>query len=214
MTGQVEAQVLRGPMWAVRAYREMKSRTKHRDAPATYPVTIEKAGTLQTVELPAAEYPILLFFPDFNPPGLLSPSHYPGIGISVRGHVTISYGPTPEEVMRRLGATKIQISQNHKPAEFARMIAKIAHAYAAATGDLRLIEGEPFVPRDVLGQSNTIGKWVGTLSYPLAAQPEFLHCLAIHRDGERGLLIGEVQLFSDSPTPRYAVLLGKLASPL
>ena len=33
---------------------------------------------------------------------------------------------------------------------------------------------------------------------------------AVHEDGERGLLIAEVQLFADSQTPSYEVILGKL----
>ena len=52
ITGQVEQKILRGPMWDVRIYRRLKSRTKHKDAPKCYPLKIIKNGSEQIVQLP------------------------------------------------------------------------------------------------------------------------------------------------------------------
>ena len=71
--GQVEPDLLRGPMQPVRVYRQLKSRSRHRDAPSTYPITLIIDGDKRIVELPIHEYPILLHFPVFAPPACLSP---------------------------------------------------------------------------------------------------------------------------------------------
>ena len=209
ITGRVEQTILRGPMWAVRVFRDLKSRTKHKDAPKTYPLTVLREGHEEVVDLPVEEYPILLHFPLFSPPALLEPEGYVG-GIRVTGVATISFGPRPEDVMKRLGVTTIQTSQKQKPVAFARMLAKIAYAMAAAEDRLSLIKGQAPVIPAILGETDDIGRWVGTLPQLVRAHNGLLHKVLFHRDDGKGLLIAEVQLFSDSQTPSYGVILGSL----
>lgn len=209
ITGQVEQSVLRGPMWAVRVFRDLKSRTKHKDAPKTYPLTILRGDHEEIVELPVEEYPILLHFPLFSPPAILEPEGYVS-GIRVTGVATVSFGPRPEDVMKRLGVTTIRTSQKQEPVGFARMLAKIAYAMAAAEDHLSSIKGQAPVLPAILGETDDIGRWVGTLTQPFRKYGGLLHRVLIHRNVEKGLLIGEVQLFSDSQTPSYGVILGSL----
>ena len=90
------------------------------------------------------------------------------------------------------------------------MIAKIAFAMAVAEGKMSRIKGiSPVVP-SILGEEDQIGRWLGTMTQPSTAYPGLLHRVLVHEDLEKGLLIGEVQLFSDSPSPSYAVILGEL----
>ena len=42
ITGRFENDVLRGPLWAVRVYRKLRSRRKHKDAPQTEILKIKK----------------------------------------------------------------------------------------------------------------------------------------------------------------------------
>ena len=49
------------------------------------------------------------------------------------------------------------------------------------------------------------------LGPPGPGTPGQLHRILFHRDDQQGLLLGEVQLFSDSQAPRYGVILGELA---
>jgi len=208
ITGKCEQDVLHGPMWAVRVYRDLKSRTKHKDAPAEYPVKILKDGRESDLQMPIEEVPILLSFPLFTPPAFFSPAEYEH-GIRVTGVITISFGITPEEAARKLGAEKIILNQNIQPVAFARLIAKIAFAWAAAEGKLSLLkEASPVVPA-ILGRVDNIGRWVGTTE-PLAKYGGVLHRLLIHEDRINRVLIGEVQLFSDSQTPSYGVVLGEM----
>lgn len=68
ITGEIEQVVMRGPMRAVRVYRALRSRTKHKDAPRTYALTIIKNGVEEKIDLAAEDYPILLHFPVFSEP--------------------------------------------------------------------------------------------------------------------------------------------------
>jgi len=209
ITGRVEQTVLRGPMWAVRVFRDLKSRTKHKDAPRTYPLTVLRGDHEEIVELPVEEYPILLHFPLFSPPALLEPEGYVS-GIRVTDVATVSFGPRPEDVMKRLGVTTIRTSQKQESVAFARMLAKIAYAMAAAEDQLSSIKGHAPVLPAILGETDNIGRWVGTLTQPFRTYGGLLHRVLLHRNDEKGLLIGEVQLFSDSQTPSYGVILGSL----
>ena len=209
ITGHFEQMVLRGPMWAVRVYRRLKSRTKHEQAPRTYPLTVVRGGQEAVVSLPGEEYPILLHFPVFPPPAILDPEGY-RTGIRIKGMATISFGPRPDETLKRLGADEIRLPQDLKPVAFARMLAKIAYAWAAAEGQLDAINGESPVVPAILGKTDDIGRWVGTLDRPSSNAVSALHELAIHRDASNEMLIAEVRLFADSQTPSYGIILGRI----
>lgn len=206
VTGRVERTVLRGPMWPVRVLRQLKSRTRHEDAPRTQRLTVVRNGIEEEVDLPLAEYPVILHFYKFDPPAFLAPGEYKS-GIRLSGHWTISFGPKPDDVARKLGASSISISLTDQPVAFARMIAKIAFAMAVAE---RLVE--PADPRvgvlpSILGQEDQIGRWVGTFREP-STRPGLLHGIGFHQIN--GLLVSEVQLFADSQTPSYGVVLRRL----
>jgi len=206
---QFEQDVLRGPMWAVRILRRLKSRRKHSEAPKTYPLTVIRNGREEIINLPINQYPILLHFPIFAPPAFLYQSNYKS-GIKISGVVTISFGPRPEIVLTQLGAQKIKISQKYNFISFARMLAKIAYCMAFAEGALKYIIGSSPVLPAILGKRDDIGRWVGTSNKPYTKDSNILHKVSIYRNNEKGLLIGEVRLFADSETPTYEVILGKL----
>ena len=210
ITGSFEQTVLRGPFWPIRVYRELKSRTKHRNSPSTLPISLVRNGTEQTVELKINEYPMLLHFPLFVPPAYLSQTPDYKAGITMTEVASVLFGPRPEDVAKALGATQLKLSANYQPVAFARMIAKIAYAFAVAEGAAGDLEGESFVLPAILGKTDEIGRWVGTLTKPYETHREFLHRIEFHYEKERKLLFGEVQLFSDSQTPSYGVVLGKL----
>jgi hypothetical protein len=205
ITGRLEEMVLRGPMWPLRVFRDLKSRTKHKDAPKTLPITVIRSGEESIVDLPIDEYPILLMFPIYVPPAFLSPEGYQQ-GITFSRHATVSFGARPEEVAAKLGAQQVRIEQKYCIAEFARVIAKIAYALAFAEGAVDTLESAPAVIPAILGHSDEIGRWVGTFAPP-KAHPGELHRLILHR--RDGLVIAEVQLFADSEPPSYGVILGR-----
>jgi hypothetical protein len=93
------------------------------------------------------------------------------------------------------------------------MIAKIGYAFAFAEGATTRPEGRAAVIPAILGESKDIGRWVRTLPEPFVAHPGILHRLVIHEDVKNRFLWVEVQLFADSQTPSYGVILGNLKSP-
>ena len=210
ITSKVERTVLRGELRPVRVFRALQSRTKHASAPKTYPLVVVRDGVEETVELPLNKYPILVPFPEFSPPrfavGATSKA-----GIDVAGIVTVSFGVNPDSVLRELQASTIKPQVTTHPAEFARMLAKMAYSMAAATGALSRLKRPSPIRGVILGTNTHIGDYVGTLAYPLAAHVDQLHRVVVLPDNNSGQLVADVQLFSDSYAPRYGVLLGELS---
>ena len=208
ITGNFEQVVLRGPMWPVRKLLRLKSRSKHANAYKTKRILILKNGEKRQIELPLEECPIILYFPVFAQPGYDNEHHKKGI-ILIGVH-TICFGPKPEEVAKKYGADKLILKERpYRYIEFAQTIAKIGYSYAVAEGHIKKIKGQPLLLSALLGKSKDIGKWVGT-SQKHEVYPELLHRLATREDKKKGLLIAEVQLFANSPTPTYQVIIGHL----
>lgn len=209
LTSQVELQVLRGPMRAVRMLRRLPSRRGHADAPTDVPLTVVRGGVTESIRLPVAEYPILLHFPTYLPVDLSLRAK--PVGIEMRGISTLLFGPSPEVVMKRLGAQSITVrTGGDRPVAFARMLAKVAWAFAISQGADRMLKGPALVTPSILGQSNDVGRWVGAEPGPHKRYAGLLHRLELIEDRQHGLLVVEVQLFSDSDAPSYRVILGLL----
>ncbi len=210
ITGPFEQIVLRGPLWPVRVFRDFRSRTKHRDAPKTISFTVVRDGKKEDMELPLSQAPIISQFHHFPQPGQLRPSEYKG-GIQVCGQSTVGFGTHPKEVLEELNATSLSISQEYKPVEFARMIAKIGYCVGFAEKSLSHVkESRPPVVRAILGETEDIGRYVGTSDTSTPSQAGLVHHVSLVKDGGHGLLIAKVHLFADSQAPVYDVILGTL----
>jgi hypothetical protein len=211
ITSKFEEKVLRGPMVEVRKLLGLQSRSKHKKPSLNTELTLIKDGNEIVLNIPMSEYPIILSFPTFGVPHYIS--GIAQLGISLNGVIAISFGPRPEEVLQRYNAQKIIIPEKpSEPIAFARMLAKIAYCFAVSNDELSKLNGPCAVLPAILGESDDIGYWVGTLDGPLRTYDSLLHRIAIHADEEKGLLIAEVQLFASSPTPTYGVILGRLRS--
>ena len=127
----------------------------------------------------------------------------------MKGFFSISFGKNPNDIIKDYGATRIIIEpRSDTPTDFARMIAKIAFSMAVATGAFEDIDySQSFVLPAILGETDNIGHWVGTITEPITSSKYQLHRVMIYRDQEKGLLVGDVQILSDSETPRYGVIL-------
>jgi hypothetical protein len=208
ITGKIEQTVLRGPMWPVRLYRKLNSRTKHKEAPTEYPLKILRGDEEVELHLPLSEYPILLDFPVFPVPAYIEPADYER-GIKLIGTRTIHFGANIEDVVRKYKGTGFKVTRNYLPVEFARVIAKVAYSWSVAEGMLQMIEGEPFVTPGILGRTVDIGRWVGTVGGVYDKDPA-VHAVVLRPDYRRRILMAEVRLFADSQAPAYCVVLGRL----
>jgi len=213
ITSKMERFALRGSLRAVRIYLKLRSRRPN-DVPSKYPIQIEKDNQTKTIKLPLEEYPVLLPLPIFNTPTFLS-GEKTAQGIEVIGLDTISFGPNPEVIGKKLGVKVISITpEKDYPNEFARMLGKIAYAFATAEIGLDKID-EAFVLPAILGKIDDIGRWVGTIRRETQAIEGLLHRLKLSIMNEKRILLGEVQLFASSMGPTCGVVIGKYkAKPL
>jgi hypothetical protein len=205
VTGKVERALLRGSMWPVRVLRQLRSR-RPREAPKTESLEVERHGKLEKLQIALEEYPVLLPLPIFEMPAELGGPPTPH-GVLVKGLHTISFGPRPGEVMQRLGATRVRLTRSDQPGESDRLVAKIAYCYAIAQLGSDAFE-RVFVLNGILGRQDDIGRWVGTWRDVAGPYPGLLHRLSLQQTGEAVLV--EVQLFADSETPSYIVVVGQL----
>jgi hypothetical protein len=181
ITGAVEQEVLRGAMWPLRVYRDLGSRTKHRDAPKTVDVTLVFANDREKlVRIPIDEAPILFFFPMFAPPAVVDPTGYTK-GIRVRGVATVGFGEAHKDIGKRYGSKSFTVSQTTSPVTFARMIAKIAYAMAVADGSLERLGAKFPVVESILNRPDDVGRWVGSSTDLPPRHPTVLHNLVGRR---------------------------------
>jgi hypothetical protein len=104
ITGRFEQQVLRGPMWAVRAHLSLKSRNP-KNAPTTLPIEIMRNGKAVTENLPLNEHPILWQAPVFDAPGYLTGNKVKGI--SFHGDYMYYFGKPVDVVLSDLKADRM-----------------------------------------------------------------------------------------------------------
>lgn len=213
ITGRFEQDVLRGPMQQVRVFRGLKSRTKHRDAPQTkeLQITTDDSGP-QSAQVGFTEGPVVFTFPLFEVPAFLMPEDYTQ-GIRMKGVACCAFGATPDEVAKERGVQSLGWSENHRYVSFARMLAKIAYANAIGRamekGVKDLFPMTPPIVSSILGTTEDIGVWVGTLTKPPEKHDGILHRVNLSTlTGRDDILVSEVQIFADSETPCYGVILG------
>lgn len=211
ITGEFERVVLRGPLRAVRIARGIQSRRRHRDVPTSLPLLVRRNEEWETILLPYGQYPLIFHFFVYDVPGYLEGAS--DGRLRVKGQLTYSFGPRPEEVAAAVGAKQVRIQQQYVPGEFAKMTAKVAFAMAVAEGAIDPQQGRPEVVRSILGEVDEIGRWVGMVAQPRHWVEGVLHTILIQRDDENGLLLGRVQYLTDTGTPFYTVVLGRLDDP-
>ena len=210
ITGAIEGEVLRGPLWPLRVFRDLKSRTRHRDAPRTVDLTLGFAdGRKEAIKVAIEKAPVAFIFPIFTPPGIIQPEGY-STGIRVRGSAMVGYDNGYKELLREYGAKSISVTQTTSPVTFARMLAKIAYAMAYADGSLARLGGTSPIVSSILGRTQDVGYWVGSYTEDSPKHANLLHHLVGREHRDFGVFAYEVQLFADSQAPHYSVVIGKL----
>lgn len=210
ITAAVEGEVLRGPLWPLRVFLNLKSRRRHRDAPRAIDLVMVYAdGRREPVQVPIEKAPIVFIFPVFMTPGIIQPQGYTS-GIRVKGSAMVGYDNGYKRLLKEYGASSISLSQTTRPVTFARMIAKIAYAMAFADGSLAKFGGTSPIVSSILGQTDDVGFWVGSYSETSPKHPKLLHHLVGREHRDHGVFAYEVQLFANSQAPHYSVVLGRL----
>lgn len=192
-------------MRKVRALKGLKSRRKL-NVPMFGSFIIVEDGNEKKVEFPIREGPHFLSFPIFPPPVNLKSIDGYHAGIIINGLVTYLFNQEKfGKICKENGIKDFAIEQMIFPNEFARMIAKIAYSFAYAEGRINF-RNQKFLD-SLLGKTDDIGRWVGVFPHEYTTHPGILHWLTIKDNFELGILLVEVQLFSESGTPTYTVVL-------
>jgi hypothetical protein len=207
ITSRVETTVIRGPWYAVRIVQRLHI-TELSRVPKTFSLTLIKDGREQVIHLPINEYPVVLMMPLYPLPEVMSGAPHQS-GIHLVGYSILAYGPRPGEVTKRFGADGGRITQKHQFVDIARMLAKIALAFAVA--ELGIDRFEAVYVRDlILGKIENLGRFVGTRDRHPPTMANHLHQLSLEYDPDSRLLAVNVRLMASEPTPAYVVIVGRL----
>lgn len=207
ITGRIEQFVLRGEMWAVRAALGLSTRSR-KESPKELPIKLIRQGVTEEVMLPIERHPVILSFPIFVPPGIVTGENPKGI--TFRYMAMMGFGKPLKDVLRDEGADDAQFTHTYKIPEFAKMLAKMGWSMAAAEGLLDRIDPAETVLEAFMNENSSIGYWVGTYQGQLKREAGTLHSIRFEEKKEQGLLVAVIKLFSFSQTPEYGVVLGRI----
>ncbi|WP_129780355.1 hypothetical protein [Peristeroidobacter soli] len=204
ITSKFELKVLRGPLQWVRSGLELKSRTPRKGRPTSLPLGVTRDGATTIESVPIGDNLHTVILPIYGQPGFLLEAET-APGIITKAMYTGHYNHSPDEVRANLRAEAISLQLYYPAVEFARMVAKIAYAYAVGVAGIEVVRGARPVSA-ILGKANNIGAWVGTVNEAVQPLPSSaLHTVSLLRD--QGHIAATVCLFSEMPAPLYLVLL-------
>ena len=127
-------------------------------------------------------------------------------GIDVIGASTVGYGPKPEDVAKKLGASSFRYTMTFERASFERLLLKVAYGYAIARFGRDQFE-ELYILGALMGRGNAIGMWLGCDDQTLLSPASF-HGAATIAYGSREVA-ARVRLFPP-PAQEYLVVVGRL----
>lgn len=200
------AALRQGAMARVRMLRATKSYSKHRGVPSAINVPFVKDGQPVIETIATTSVPLVLGFPLFSLPSLLSGADQKQLDLT--GTATTVFGPDLKQFLKEHGATEMSAQEDWvNPTEFARTIAKIAYCYAWVDGVLEFVDGHTDLVHAFMDEPELLGTFVGTKSAPFQQFKDMEFRIQYLADDLR-FPIMEVQPFSDTPAPTYLVVLG------
>ena len=216
-TSRIERKLLRGHWWPLRRQLGLRSR-RPKDQRDTFVATTEVDGELESIDIPAAKWPVLTVF-DFDVPGYLVNRFDAGAPISPRPFLK-QLAPLPvisskRKGVFRAGRQKVTLPVNIEVVDFIRLIAKVALGYAVFIRGLEAFE-QFYVREIVLGKTDGATTYVGramSLLLPERLAGEGPHGLLDTIHGRDVSVY--VQLFRDLPGDPlfiYEVVVGRLRS--
>jgi hypothetical protein len=169
-------------------------------------------------DVPVSQAPGVVVFPWFEPPGMLA-GMLPSNQIKITNWIW--YTTTADSVARQKkleasGFSGALAYLDFEPVKFARVLAKIAHCYAAAS--IGITKFRPLLPAIILGADPNVSHYVGSNAAVPSTFPLLPGPTAIHQVGTDTVPIGgasyiyaQIRLFSyfRPLTPVYTVVVGE-----
>jgi hypothetical protein len=205
ITSAIETQCQRAMFGTARV--RMRLPTRRREGhPTTLPVEFIREGAHGRRIVPADEAPMAFLGFQFLVPGLLR-SAPPAADTEVKLVAML----VQDEALTRLGPELGRFKLGTiRPGTFARMLAKIAHAYVVANWGLDSFQ--PLLPDLILGRPGAAPALHLVGGDPRPPEPETV----LHRvyrqtgfQGGRNYIVVAIRLFAFSGLPRYHVVVGE-----
>lgn len=217
-TAKIEHRVLRQSY----GFRETRSalrigKRRRKEKPTDALIETENPEGRIKKLVPLSVHPLPLVLPLLATPTVLSKRRDPK-GVRVRGYHNYSAGNEPQAILSYLGEEKIYVKGRNYDHDFAKLIAKIAWcSWVSSFGLQSLVE--TWLPAVILGDDESVGKYVGTLDYAIAGlvQAPCLHSvhLALWNNDGNWIAVARVQFFLQlTPCPTYFAFIGRLGDRL
>ncbi len=206
-TSKFELDVLRYHLIAARTTLGFRTYNRKK-RPTNFTVDVEKQGQHTAKEIPVGVYPAIIIMPIFPKPAHLEAQPYSGNRI-IKYHWVQVGGKKGDELLAELGADHLTVEVSLKPFSFAQMLAKIAYCITVAQFGYEAIE-EAYVLPAIRGETDEIGRWVGTSDHELLSPEKELHTLVADVSASTREVLCRVRLFSVFNAPEYLITVGKL----
>ncbi len=194
----------------VRSALSLQSRRRDKRS-ATLPLIVDRGGVEETIQIPRSDFPIYLPIPLFPPPSIywLNRSVPGAFGNLDVLHIA---GPTFKQAAERYSDSPRFAGSRASfvPADFARMLAKIAYSAGVLTVGLGTFHDSPM--RDIiLGRETDVNRWIGGWYGPqMTDTAPGLHAIKVIPEISSRMIHVFVRLFAQFGAPEYQVIVGEL----
>lgn len=206
-TSKVELKVCREMLLVHRTKSGVQTRRRS-ERPVDFPLDVFRSGDVSEVRVPFEDYPVDIYIPSLGLPGLLvgDAERQDWEGIEIKVIAKQKFGID--------GADRIRTKMIIPGGEFARMIAKMAHAFAVA--ELGIQAFEPYLCEFIREGRGFAASLVGGLgSRPPSRAQDANGCheldLRVVRNHGRHLLLARIQLFAHLGMPIHQAVVGEVA---
>lgn len=207
----VEQPLLRGPLWAVRQYLGLSSRSR---PPTHLPGYLWRKGKQEQVPIPIDEYPPVLSLLAFSEPPLLLHDRQQRCTDGTRGGFwTANLDLDRMDAFIRKYRCERFATPPTNVTQWCRFLAKLSHATMVATLGIECCT--PLLREFIVSGNENPFRFVGGYGKP-TDKPDYLHEISFEWRGgveqRRKLLIANVRLFAELGAPCFLVVVGDLPS--
>lgn len=207
LTSKIELKVLRGFMHDARVAGNAPTRRKKKRPETLKYLLITSGETVKEKQIPVKDASGILILPTLAPAGILS-GRPPGIGVTVIGTETITFGESLDQLIDDHSATGIKGQSNIDATNFARLLAKIAYGMTVAQHGLFPGDETPLLQL-IRGDTEDASNWVGSGTFKLEIEEQKArHAMAVlplHGHGGKTGLAVRVKLFANTGCTGYEV---------
>lgn len=197
---------MRPMMGPLRIRLQLQTRRKKERPKMISTVLVGPDGAQEIIETAPEKYPLIGLGFKWKSAGLMlgeAPTS------QFEGDLVVKEDGALKELLNRAENRKVKLGTINQ-AEFARMLAKIAHAHAVAESEVIGLSLRFFLPEIILGKSDIYPYYIGGDLDPQMPEPYFHQLRFRHAEFKgRKLYFVTVHLFGSMAMPRYHVVVGE-----